>query len=86
MRTGRPRTPIGTHGAINTRRDGRRVVAETRVLDLDGRLHQVRARPRRGTPRPDRSADPRKDLSVLVNRYIRPLEALASTSRRDLGL
>jgi integrase len=43
MRTGRPRTPIGTHGAINTRRDGARVVAETRVRDLDGRLRQVRA-------------------------------------------
>lgn len=43
MRTGRPRTPIGTHGAINTRRDGGRVVAETRVRDLDGRLRQVRA-------------------------------------------
>lgn len=43
MRTGRPRTPIGTHGTINTRRDGGRVVAETRVRDLDGRLRQVRA-------------------------------------------
>jgi len=43
MRTGRPRTPIGTHGAINTRRDGGRVVAETRVRDVDGRLRQVRA-------------------------------------------
>lgn len=43
MRTGRPRTPIGTHGAINTRREGIRVVAETRVRDLDGRLRQVRA-------------------------------------------
>lgn len=43
MRTGRPRVPIGTHGAINTRRDGGRVVAETRVRDLDGRLRQVRA-------------------------------------------
>ncbi|MFC5731011.1 MULTISPECIES: site-specific integrase [Nocardioides] len=43
MRTGRPRTPIGTHGAINTRRDRGRVVAETRVRDLDGRLRQVRA-------------------------------------------
>ena len=43
MRTGRPRTPIGTHGAVNTRRDGGRVVAETRVRDLDGRLRQVRA-------------------------------------------
>jgi integrase len=27
-----------------------------------------------------------KGLSVLVNRYIRPLEALATTSSRDLGL
>lgn len=44
MRTGRPRTPIGTHGEINTRREGGRVVAETRVRDLDGRLRQVRAR------------------------------------------
>lgn len=43
MRTGRPRTPIGTHGSVNTRRDGGRVVAETRVRDLDGRLRQVRA-------------------------------------------
>lgn len=43
MRTGRPRTPIGTHGAINTRRVGSRTVAETRVGDLDGRLRQVRA-------------------------------------------
>ena len=43
MRTGRPRTPIGTHGTINTRRNGSRAVAETRVRDLDGRLRQVRA-------------------------------------------
>jgi integrase len=27
-----------------------------------------------------------KDISVLVNRYIGPLEALATTSSRDLGL
>ncbi|MEP6527552.1 MAG: tyrosine-type recombinase/integrase [Nocardioidaceae bacterium] len=27
-----------------------------------------------------------RDISVLVNRYIRPLEALATTSSRDLGL
>jgi integrase len=27
-----------------------------------------------------------KDISVLVNRYIRPLEALATSSSRDLGL
>jgi integrase len=43
MRTGRPRTPIGTHGSINTRRQGGGVVAETRVRDLDGRLRQARA-------------------------------------------
>ncbi len=43
MRTGRPRTPIGTHGTINTRREDRRIVPETRVRDLDGRLRQVRA-------------------------------------------
>ena len=27
-----------------------------------------------------------KDLGVLVNRYIRPLEALATSSSKDLGL
>ncbi len=43
MRTGRPRTPMGAYGAVNTRRDGGRVVAETRVRDLDGRFRQVRA-------------------------------------------
>lgn len=43
MRTGRPRIPIGTHGAITTRRQGSRTVAETRVRDLDGRVRQVRA-------------------------------------------
>lgn len=41
--SGRPRTPIGTHGAINTRRTRSGIVAETRVRDLDGRLRQVRA-------------------------------------------
>lgn len=35
MRTGRPRTSIGGHGAINTRRERGRVVAETRVRDLE---------------------------------------------------
>lgn len=43
MRTGGPRTPINIDGAINTRREGGRVVAETRVRDLEGRLRQVRA-------------------------------------------
>jgi hypothetical protein len=27
-----------------------------------------------------------RDLTVLVNRYIRPRQALATTSSRDLGL
>jgi integrase len=27
-----------------------------------------------------------RDISVLVERYIRPLDALATTSSRDLGL
>jgi integrase len=45
MTTGRPRTAIGTYGAINVRRKGagRRYVAETRFRDLDGRLRQVKA-------------------------------------------
>ena len=33
MRTGRPRTPIGTHGAINDRAAASGVIAETRVRD-----------------------------------------------------
>jgi hypothetical protein len=60
MRTGRPRTPIGTHGAINTRREGGRVVAETRVRDLDGRLRQVRATgPTAASARPAHGTRPR---------------------------
>jgi len=50
-RSGRPRTPIGTHGSINTRRDRGRVIAETRVRDFDGRLRQVRAYGGRPLPR-----------------------------------
>lgn len=38
---GRPRTPIGTFGSINVARRGRRVVAEARFRDLDGRLRRV---------------------------------------------
>lgn len=38
---GRPRTPIGTFGVINTRRRGSRVTAETRIRDADGRLRRV---------------------------------------------
>jgi hypothetical protein len=40
---GRPRTPIGTFGAVNTRRRGSRVTAETRFRDADGRLRRVTA-------------------------------------------
>jgi hypothetical protein len=45
MTTGRPRTAIGTYGAINVRCKGagRRYVAETRFRDLDGQLRQVKA-------------------------------------------
>jgi hypothetical protein len=42
---------------------------------LGGQVHRIAAQTRH------------RDLSVLVNRYIRPqLEALATTSSRDLGL
>ena len=40
---GRPRTPIGTFGAVNVRRRDNRVVAETRVRDADGQLRRVTA-------------------------------------------
>ena len=40
---GRPRTPIGTFGAVNVRRRTNRVMAETRVRDIDGRLRRVSA-------------------------------------------
>ncbi len=39
---GRPRTAIGTYGAITVRRRGSRAVAETRVRDADGRMRHVR--------------------------------------------
>ena len=43
---GRPSTPIGTFGTFgttNVRRRGRRVIAETRFRDADGRLRRVTA-------------------------------------------
>jgi len=40
---GRPRTPIGTFGAVNVRRTGKSVLAETRVRDPDGQLRRVPA-------------------------------------------
>lgn len=39
---GRPKTPIEAYGAINVRRRGSSMVAETRFRDFDGRLRQVR--------------------------------------------
>lgn len=41
--TGRPRTPVGTFGAITVRKDGGRFVAATRYRDWDGRLRRVAA-------------------------------------------
>jgi integrase len=44
MTHGRPRTSIGTYGAINvTRKPNLRYVAKTRFRDLDGRLREVKA-------------------------------------------
>lgn len=43
MTGGRPRLPVGTHGSISTRRTGGRVIARTRVRDLDGSIREVRA-------------------------------------------
>jgi len=40
---GRPRTAIGTYGAVYVMRNVDRCVAETRVRDLDGRLRKVTA-------------------------------------------
>ena len=40
---GRPRTPLGTFGTVNVRRRGKRVTAETRFRDADGRLRRVTA-------------------------------------------
>lgn len=41
--SGRPRTTIGTYGAVYVRRHRGRCVAETRFRDLDGRLRKVTA-------------------------------------------
>lgn len=43
MAGGRPRTAIGTYGAIHVTRHGGRCVAETRFRDADGRLRKVTA-------------------------------------------
>lgn len=41
--TGRPRTPVGTFGAITFRKEGARFVAGTRYRDWDGRLRRIEA-------------------------------------------
>ncbi len=43
MSGGRPRTAIGTYGAVNVLSTGGRCVAETRFRDADGRLRKVTA-------------------------------------------
>ena len=43
MSGGRPRTAIGTYGAVYVTRRADRCVAETRFRDLDGRLRKVTA-------------------------------------------
>lgn len=81
MRTGRPRTPIGTHGAINTRREGSRVVAETRVRDLDGRLRQVRATgPTAATARTRLKERIRERPSLPSSGVLRPTSSFADLS------
>ncbi len=49
MTGGRPRTAIGTYGAVYVMRNVDPCVAETRVRDLDGRLRKVTATA--GSPR-----------------------------------
>lgn len=85
MRTGRPRTPIGTHGTINTRRDGGRVVAETRVRDLDGRLRQVRTSgPTAATARSRLMERIRERPSLPSSGVLRPTSSFADLA--DLWL
>jgi integrase len=38
----RPRTPVGAYGSIAVRRRGKRVIAETRIRDADGRIRHIR--------------------------------------------
>jgi site-specific recombinase XerD len=60
----------GTRIAARSLRAGDATAAALAGVPLDGIAAQTRHR----------------DISVLINRYIRPLEALARTSSRDLGL
>jgi integrase len=81
--------PLGNHLVARMLRD--RAVAAgldgTRITAHSLRAGHATAAALAGVPLDRIAAQTRhKDLTVLVNRYIRPLEALATTSSRDLGL
>ena len=80
---------LGTHVVSRMLRE--RAIAAgldgTRVTSHSLRAGHATAAAMAGVPLTRIAAQTRhKDLGVLVNRYIRPLEALATTSSRDLGL
>jgi integrase len=81
--------PLGNHVVARMLRQ--RAVAAgldgTRITAHSLRAGHATAAAMAGVPLDRIAAQTRhKDLGVLVNRYIRPLEALAMTSSRDLGL
>jgi hypothetical protein len=88
VQLGQPRTAIATcpsphapRPAVAAGLDGTRITAHSL------RAGHATAAAMAGVPLDRIAAQTRhKDLTVLVNRYIRPLEALATTSSRDLGL
>ncbi len=59
---GRPRTPIGTSGAVSTRRRGKSVMAEARFRDADGWLRRV------STSAPSAAAARRRLSEKLLSR------------------
>ena len=80
-----------TPGALFTRMLRARAVAAgldgTRITAHSLRSGHATAAALAGVPLDRIAAQTRhKDLTVLVNCYIRPLEALATTSSKDLGL
>jgi hypothetical protein len=77
---GRPRTVIGTYGAIGIRPKGRGYIATTRYRDADGRLRTVTA------SGPSRSASQARLKERLLNRsrYGRRGVLALSSSFREL--
>jgi hypothetical protein len=65
---GRPRTPIGTFGAVNVRRTRKSVMAETRVRDADGQLRRVSASATSATSATSAAAARRRLKEKLVAR------------------